>query len=456
LQNSKWKEEKITWQPSFEFAVGYRGFPDDMEPFVLPPEPNPEYHVKLVSPNQLQLPEELSKKLGLEEGLSSLKVVQKGNRLEICPNLHSLAKLYIEPTSKCNLHCETCIRHTWHEPLGSMDRQVFDSLIEQMKEMKSLETVMFGGFGEPTFHKDILYMVGRVKSLGLNVEITTNGTLLNRAMAKGLLENKLDTLWVSFDGCSADVFEDIREGAKFNNVVENLRELQRLNRYSPHKIKIGIAFVVMKRNINDLKNLGKLATRIGAQKVSVSNVIPYSAEMVDEMVCDLEVCGFQLPSCHSSQLAISIPLIDKTELTKQPLFDLFKDYSNISIMRNKVGTDTRSCRFIQERCAFVRWDGVVSPCMGLLHSHRTYFSLGKLERDVTHYGLGSIKEQTLKEIWDSPEYHNFREKVNEFSFSPCLLCASCDLARKNEEDCFGNTFPTCGGCLWSQGVIQCP
>ncbi len=26
----------------------------------------------------------------------------------------------------------------------------------------------------------------------------------------------------------------------------------------------------------------------------------------------------------------------------------------------------------------------------------------------------------------------------------------------NEEDCFGNTFPTCGGCLWAQGVIRCP
>jgi hypothetical protein len=25
-----------------------------------------------------------------------------------------------------------------------------------------------------------------------------------------------------------------------------------------------------------------------------------------------------------------------------------------------------------------------------------------------------------------------------------------------EEDCYGNTFPACGGCLWAQGVIQCP
>jgi hypothetical protein len=30
------------------------------------------------------------------------------------------------------------------------------------------------------------------------------------------------------------------------------------------------------------------------------------------------------------------------------------------------------------------------------------------------------------------------------------------MAEKNEEDCFANSFPTCGGCLWAQGVIQYP
>jgi hypothetical protein len=30
------------------------------------------------------------------------------------------------------------------------------------------------------------------------------------------------------------------------------------------------------------------------------------------------------------------------------------------------------------------------------------------------------------------------------------------LAEANLEDCLGNTAPACGGCLWAQGVIQCP
>ncbi len=37
-------------------------------------------------------------------------------------------------------------------------------------------------------------MIASVKSLGLNVEIVTNGTLLNEEMAKGLIASGLDTL----------------------------------------------------------------------------------------------------------------------------------------------------------------------------------------------------------------------------------------------------------------------
>jgi hypothetical protein len=55
-----------------------------------------------------------------------------------------------------------------------------------------------------------------------------------------------------------------------------------------------------------------------------------------------------------------------------------------------------------------------------------------------------------------PEHLSFRDRVQDFDFAECTICGSCDLAEKNEEDCIGNTFPTCGGCLWAQGVVQCP
>jgi hypothetical protein len=70
--------------------------------------------------------------------------------------------------------------------------------------------------------------------------------------------------------------------------------------------------------------------------------------------------------------------------------------------------------------------------------------------------VGNVIERDLNVLWNAPEYITFRERVQKFDFSYCIFCGGCNLIETNEEDCFGNTFPTCGGCLWAQGVIQCP
>ena len=140
---------------------------------------------------------------------------RNGGNVEIRPSLHSLARVYIEPTSRCNLACRTCIRNTWDEPLGDMAMATFDRLVDQLDAFKHLESVMFGGFGEPTAHPDILTMIGKVKALGVRVEMTTNGTLLDEPMIEGLLQSRLDRLWVSFDGADESRFEAIRRGARF-------------------------------------------------------------------------------------------------------------------------------------------------------------------------------------------------------------------------------------------------
>jgi len=101
----------------------------------------------------------------------------------------------------------------------------------------------------------------------------------------------------------------------------------------------------------------------------------------------------------------------------------------------------------------ISWEGNVSPCLPLFHSHMSYVD-GR-ERFSRHYIVGNVAERDLNDLWNVPEYVAFRKRVQEFEFSPCMICGGCNLFKKNEEDCFGNPFPTCGGCLWAQGVIQC-
>ena len=70
--------------------------------------------------------------------------------------------------------------------------------------------------------------------------------------------------------------------------------------------------------------------------------------------------------------------------------------------------------------------------------------------------VGNAADRGLSALWNAPEHVAFRERVQTFDFSPCAVCGGCDLSQSNEEDCYGNTFPTCGSCLWAQGVIRCP
>jgi MoaA/NifB/PqqE/SkfB family radical SAM enzyme len=400
----------------------------------------------------LVVPPAAARRLGLVPGSVTDIRFDRG-RLEVLPDIHSLARVYVEPTSRCGLSCRTCLRNTWNEPTGDMDPGVFDRLGSQLGRFPAVASVMFGGIGEPTLHPAIIPMVRKVKSLGLRTEMITNGTRLDGTELAALWSSGLDMLWVSLDGATEESYAEIRGGADFDRIVENLRRLDRLNARGPHRVELGIAFVLLRRNLADLKNLDKLARTVGARRVSVSHVLPYTPEMEKEMLC-LQTLTLDTFTAAPGKTEINLPRLDVNSMTKDAMFSLLQGFENLSFMGNRMSVDARRCRFIHDRTTFVRWDGKVTPCAGLLHTHRTY--LYGLERTISAYIVGDVGKDDLLTIWNAPAYARFREKVRDFDFSPCHVCGGCTMLEKNEEDCYGNSYPVCGGCLWAQGVIQCP
>ncbi len=431
--------------------------PDEVRPDRGVPEggiqPPPKYEVKIDKKGRLKLPPEILDKLGAGSG-SCLRVLYEDNRVLIEPDIQALRRLYIEPTSGCNLKCQTCIRNTWREPFGVMNWDLFEKIAVELKSWPHLQSIMLAGFGEPLFHPDIVRMVEQLKkTTKASVEVTSNGTLLNESMAKGLLRAGLDRLWVSFDGTTETSFNDIRQGASFRLVLKNVQRMRNQASLFNHPLNIGISFVVFRDNIDDIRNIEELIREVGADKVLISNVLPYNEDMERKMLCLLALTCETFTNLPGKP-QISLPRLDINYLTKDPIYHLLKGYQNLFMINNAISTPTRSCRFIKDGTTFIRWDGKIAPCMALLHEHLTY--LYGLERRIKSYFLGDLNQQSLREIWDSQEYHDFREKIYNFDFSPCHICGGCSYLESNQEDCFGNTFPVCGGCLWAQGVIQCP
>ena len=323
-----------------------------------------------------------------------------------------LKKLYIEPTTKCNLTCKMCFRHTWFdEPICDLSLEDYRQVLSTMP--KTVQTIFFGGMGEPLFHKDILEMIRLAAQTGAEVELLTNGTLLTEEMIYGILDAGLTRLWISIDDLQTDSSINATNSAGGDHaghnhsglVLSNIRMLNKIRQKALSSISLGITFVAMKSNAHQLAKLPFFDLNI-----------PEAADGI-------------------------------RSLMRKQNFNLY--FNDQPVLRK-----TGYCKFVREGMTFVRADGKVCPCMALLHNGYTY--LHDIRRKITHCSFGNIKEQPLAEIWSSQEYKTFRRKFDEFDFASCLYCGHCELFEENQEDCIGNIHPACGGCLWAEGVLSCP
>jgi MoaA/NifB/PqqE/SkfB family radical SAM enzyme len=409
----------------------------------------------------LVIPQEAAAAYGLKPGVM-VYLEGRENYLRLNQPSSHLSKVYIEPTNRCNLDCVTCIRNVWDEPLGTMSGSVFSNIIDGLSEFSPVPDVFFGGLGEPLMHPDIVEMISEAKKRGAHVEIITNGTLLSPEMSHKLIYAGVDMIWVSLDGATPESYADVRLGATLPKVLENIREFHRIRLkknikgscatpggYEIYKTPfIGFAFVAMKRNIKDLPAILAIAIKFAVSRVRVSNVLPYTKEMYDEILYSRAI------SAASGFPKLELPRLDADDNTRDIFYNVARNEYSISVNGSNPSEGNNRCPFIAGGATAISWNGNVSPCLPLLHTYMSY--VNQLEHYRRQHSVGSIAEQSLKEIWELPEYISFRERVESFDFSPCTTCGGCDLSENNDADCVGNEFPTCGNCPWAQGLVQCP
>lgn len=200
-----------------------------------------------------------------------------------------------------------------------------------------------------------------------------------------------------------------------------------------------------------MPSLLSLAGTLGASHILVSNVLPYSEEMGREVLYSHSLTDM---AYKSSAFRLDLPKINIDDETKKPLYLSIRTPRSVNLAGSSFSEGNDCCPFIEKGAMVISWEGYVSPCIPLMHTHKSYFD--GMERFCRRFTIGNVNEDSPKALWEKPEYVSFRERVQLFDFPPCTHCGGCSLLGDNEEDCVGNSFPTCGGCLWAQGVIQCP
>ena len=402
---------------------------------------------------RLVMPAEVAARYGLTPG-ARMRIEETGNNMRLHRASTHLAKVYIEPTNRCNITCRTCMRNIWDEKLGKMSEETFARILDGLQGISPKPLVFFGGLGEPLFHPKTIEMVERVKALGAPVELITNGILLNTERSRRLIDAGLDALWVSLDGAKPESYEDVRLGAEMPRVLENIETFCSLRRHTFRPMpELGVNFVAMKRNIADLPDVLSLARRLGARRFMVSNVLPYDAEMQKETLYTKSLIDIAyMPSQWLPRL--NMPKMDIDDQTRDAFIGALRSGWNVTFAGNNLGGANDVCTFIESGSTTVGWDGSVSPCIPLMHTHTTF--LRQRKRLVRRHVIGNLAERGLIDLWNDPGYVAYRERVQSFAFAPCSFCGGCDMVDSNEEDCLGNVFPACGGCLWAQALIQCP
>jgi len=393
--------------------------------------------VSLDAEGRLGLPPELRRRYGLKAG-EELLLEETETGLTLHPLRVDVRKVYLEVTTRCNLHCRTCVRNVWGEPLEDMAPTTFDRLVAQLQDLPQLREVVFGGYGEPFAHPRILDYLAAVKGLGLKVTVSTNGMLLDEERAELLVRLGVDAVTVSLDGTDPDTYADVRRGADLRTVLDNIEELNRIKVEQRTSFpRLGIEFVALKQNVAELPDLLRLAGRLGANRAIVTHVLPHTPPMAAEAL-------YSRDGAESLPVPTGWPVKSGDWLL----------WGTMELPRMNWGAERR-CRFITSKALVVGWDGGVSPCYALSHSY-PYTIFGR-RKEVTRYTLGNVNESTLAQRWTADEYVCFRAEVRRFNFPSCVDCDlrdTCDIAAAND-GCWG-WCPSCADCLWAQDIVRCP
>ncbi|MBI2431929.1 MAG: radical SAM protein [Candidatus Hydrogenedentes bacterium] len=141
-------------------------------------------------------------------------------------------RLTMFPTNICNIKCRHCWQR-WADYDKTYKSELSDerllALVDEAAELGVVDWYFVGG-GEPMARgKLVIAMCERIRQLGMNGHIHTNGTLFRPGMLEKLIEIGWQQVRVSLDGADAQTNDYIRSGG-FDKAVANIRRLSELKR----------------------------------------------------------------------------------------------------------------------------------------------------------------------------------------------------------------------------------
>jgi len=134
-------------------------------------------------------------------------------------------RIEIELVSDCNLRCVYCPRHYVNDLTGYMDMELFRRVVDEIAAYPE-RLIVLHRRGESLMHPHFVEMCSHVKNKFKEVQIATNGTLLNKPRSLAIIDA---VNFISFSLDHPENFDKTRLPAKYASVEANIHRFLDLN-----------------------------------------------------------------------------------------------------------------------------------------------------------------------------------------------------------------------------------
>ena len=312
----------------------------------------------------------------------------------------------MDQNNKCNLKCRMC---GFSDPrvasLASYDlpRELFDSIARQLFPRTAYLALSL--MTEPFMTRDFPDRLHLVRDLGVPFsDIITNGTLLTARAIEKMIDAQISRLTVSIDGGTKELYESIRVGAKFENVVRNIGLFRSMRGTALPRLRIN--HVLCDANIDAFDDFLALVEELGAEMIEVRTLSdmgqlelrPHADPRFWSKVP--EACAKLAAFCARTGIEDSGYLRDRPTRIDIP---------------DEVGR-ALTCRR--------PWDTIAVHANGDAHVCMAW------DREP----LGNFVRQTFEEIWSGAAMQTIRAEFEEQS--PGIDCLHCTIRSETPEDDF--------------------
>jgi MoaA/NifB/PqqE/SkfB family radical SAM enzyme len=302
--------------------------------------------------------------------------------------------LQVEPAIACNLNCVMC---PWREIAknsenrGLMSPEVWNAIRPYLSKAKSID---FTGGGEPLLQPQLPEWIAAAKAAGCETGFLSNGLLLKRDKLQQIFHAGVDWICISMDGADAETYEKIRIGSNFKRVCENVAQIAEMRTGSLPKTMIN--FVLMALNFHQIEDIVRLTARLGVDQINFKqcDVIRGSSGM-----------GHGLFGAEETREISRL----KKRLAKARR--LAKKLNIMSTASPFTPEEQAVCDQDPRDSLFIRYDGLVAPCINLAIGGLTTFLGKEVVMPNVHYGR--LPQDDLMDLWHSDVCKSYREQFEQ-------------------------------------------